>query len=154
MEVNQLKRSFLEYAGLLFREGFLDGQFSQLQLLQDETNPDFVVEVVSLFFDDSDRLLNELFAALDEHSVDFKKLDAHVHQFKGSSASIGALRVKNSCIAFRNLCAEQNAEGCLKCLKHINQEYMLLKTKLQGLFRLKQQIVAVGGTIPILSVFV
>ncbi|EOY03503.1 Uncharacterized protein TCM_018597 [Theobroma cacao] len=48
---------------LLVRE-FLDGQFLPLQELQDEGNPDFVVEVVSLFFDDSKKLLNDLTIAL------------------------------------------------------------------------------------------
>ncbi|KAJ6722023.1 HISTIDINE-CONTAINING PHOSPHOTRANSFER PROTEIN 1 [Salix viminalis] len=41
-------------------KGFLDAQFQQLQLLQDESNPDFVAEVVSLFFEDSERLLTGL----------------------------------------------------------------------------------------------
>lgn len=29
--------------------GFLDHQFMQLQMLQDESNPDFVAEVIDLF---------------------------------------------------------------------------------------------------------
>jgi histidine-containing phosphotransfer protein len=45
-------------------KGFLDAQFQQLQLLQDESNPDFVAEVVSLFFEDSERLLSDLTFAL------------------------------------------------------------------------------------------
>lgn len=45
-------------------KGFLDGQFLQLQQLQDENNPEFVVEVVSLFFEDSERLLKDLSFAL------------------------------------------------------------------------------------------
>ncbi|KAK6122971.1 hypothetical protein DH2020_043288 [Rehmannia glutinosa] len=110
--------------------GFLDGQFSQLQLLQDESNPDFVFEVVSLFFEDSERLLNDL-----------------------TIAFIGAQRVKNTCIAFRNVCVEQNAEGCLICLQQVKQEYLLVKTKLEALLRLEQQIVAAGGAIPMLNDF-
>lgn len=45
-------------------KAFLDEQFNQLQQLQDENNPDFVVEVVSLFFKDSERLVDELTKAL------------------------------------------------------------------------------------------
>jgi histidine-containing phosphotransfer protein len=42
----------------------LDEQFTQLQQLQDESNPQFVSEVVSLFFEDSGRLLEELTESL------------------------------------------------------------------------------------------
>ncbi|KAK8576312.1 hypothetical protein V6N13_090786 [Hibiscus sabdariffa] len=99
--------------------GFLDEQFKQLR---DENNPDFLVETVSLFFEDSERLLHELTKALEQHSIDFKRVDAHVHQLKGSSSSIGAPRVKNSCTA---VCEEQNVEGLDE-----------------------QQIVSAGGSIP------
>ncbi|KAH6755513.1 histidine-containing phosphotransmitter 1 [Perilla frutescens var. hirtella] len=152
MEV-QLQRSYLEYTNALFREGFLDGQFVQLQLLRDDSNPDFVVEVVTLFFEDSERILNELSRALDDQNVDFKKIDANVHQLKGSSSSIGAQRVRNSCIAFRNFCDEQNVEGCLRCLQQVKQEYLLVKAKLEALIRLEQQIVTAGGVVPTLNEF-
>ncbi|KAL3505812.1 hypothetical protein ACH5RR_031194 [Cinchona calisaya] len=148
MDVGQLQRSFLEYTASLFRDGFLDGQFSQLQQLQDESNPEFVFEVVSLFFEDSEKLINDLTRALDQQNVEFKKVDAHVHQLKGSSSSIGAQRVKNTCIAFRNCCEEQNIEECLRCLQQIKHEYLLLKNKFETLFSLEQQIIAAGGAIP------
>nr|GLL27579.1 hypothetical protein DM860_000752 [Ipomoea trifida] len=45
-------------------KGFLDAQFSQLQQRQDESNATFVTEVVTLFFEDSERLLNDLNTAL------------------------------------------------------------------------------------------
>ncbi|GMN25171.1 hypothetical protein TIFTF001_000843 [Ficus carica] len=109
--VVQLQKQLVDYTASLFNEGFLDDQFNQLQQLQDESNPDFVVEVVSLFFEDSERLLNELAKALDQQNTDFKKVDAHVHQLKGSSSSIGAQRVQRVCIAFRNYCDAQNIEG-------------------------------------------
>jgi hypothetical protein len=38
----------------------LDEQFNQLQQLQDESNPNFLEEVVSLFFEDSQRILENM----------------------------------------------------------------------------------------------
>ncbi|PRQ39012.1 putative signal transduction histidine kinase, phosphotransfer (Hpt) domain-containing protein [Rosa chinensis] len=151
MEVGQMQRQWVDYTKSLFLEGLLDGQFLQLQQLQDESNPDFVVEVVSLFFDDSEKLLNDITRALEQPSVDFKKIGAHVHQFKGSSSSVGAQRVKNGCIPFRNFCEEQNIEGCIRCLQQLKQEYYLVKNKLETLFAMEQQIVAAGGSIPMLE---
>ncbi|KAJ4954394.1 hypothetical protein NE237_011177 [Protea cynaroides] len=151
MDVNQMERRLVDYTASLFREGLLDDQFTQLQQLQDESNPDFVVEVVSVFFEDSERLLNDLGRTLDQQIVDFKKVHDHVHQLKGSSSSIGAQRVKNGCIAFRNFCEEHNIEGCLKCLQQVKQEYFLVKNKLESLFRLEQQILAAGGSIPMME---
>ncbi|KAK7303183.1 hypothetical protein RJT34_14085 [Clitoria ternatea] len=149
MEVGQMRRQWVDYTNSLITEGFLDGQFLQLLQLQDENNPDFVVEVVSLFFEDSERLLKDLTFALDQQQgVDFKKVDAHVHQLKGSSSSIGAQRVKNACINFRNFCEEQNIDACLGCLQQVKQEYCHVKNKLETLFRLEQQIVTAGGSIP------
>ncbi|XP_039128255.1 histidine-containing phosphotransfer protein 1 [Dioscorea cayenensis subsp. rotundata] len=148
MEVVQLQGRFIDFISSLFREGFLDDQFTQLQQLQDESNPEFVMEVVSLFFEDSERLLNELTSTLEQQVVDFKKVDAHVHQLKGSSASIGAQRVKNVCVAFRNFCEAGDREGCLRCLQQVKHEYSLVKNKLETVFKLEQQIVQAGGSIP------
>ncbi|KAF5462572.1 hypothetical protein F2P56_018563 [Juglans regia] len=140
----QLQRQLREHSAFLRKEGYLDDQFEQLQKLQDESSPDFVVEVVSIFFDDSEKLLNNLAKALEQKAVDFKQVDAHVHQFKGSSASIGAMRVKNVCIEFRNYCEAQNIEECLTCMQKLQFEYSVLKNQLEYLFRLEQQIRAAG----------
>ncbi|KDP23569.1 hypothetical protein JCGZ_23402 [Jatropha curcas] len=144
----QLQRQLVDYTASLFNEGILDEQFTQLQQLQDESNPDFVFEVVSLFFEDSERLLNELTKALDQQTVDFKRIDAHVHQLKGSSSSIGAQRVQKVCITFRNYCDEKNTEGCQKCLQQVKYEYNLVKTKLETLFKLERQVLSAGGSLP------
>ncbi|KAL0348737.1 UNVERIFIED_CONTAM: Histidine-containing phosphotransfer protein 1 [Sesamum angustifolium] len=153
MEVDQLRRTFHLYRASLFNEGFLDEQFVQLQQLQDESNPGLWLKWCPLFFEDSERLLNDLRKALDQENVDFRKIDAHVHQLKGSSSSIGAQRVRDACIAFRDFCDERNIderniEACLKCLQQVREEYLLVKTKLEALLRLEQQIVAAGGASP------
>ncbi|KAA8540497.1 hypothetical protein F0562_024584 [Nyssa sinensis] len=44
----------------LFHQGVLDEQFLQLQQLQDETSPNFVSEVVNIFFHESEKLLRNL----------------------------------------------------------------------------------------------
>uniref|UniRef100_A0A5B7AJV7 Histidine-containing phosphotransfer protein n=1 Tax=Davidia involucrata TaxID=16924 RepID=A0A5B7AJV7_DAVIN len=149
--IGQLQRQFVDYTTSLYRDGFLDDQFTQLQKLQDESNPDFVLEVVNLFFEDSEKLLNNLATALQQQSVDYKLVDAYVHQFKGSSSSIGAQRVKNKCAAFRNYCEEKNLEGCVRCLQQVKHEYYLVKSKLETLFRLEQQILAAGGSVPMMA---
>lgn len=123
----------------------------QLQKLQDESNPDFVFEVVSLFFEDSEKIISNLSAALQQQVVDFQQVDTHVHQFKGSSSSIGAQRVKNACMPFKSFCEEKNIEGCVQCLQHMKHEYFFVKNKLESLLRLEQQILAAGGKIPHLS---
>ncbi|OIW13838.1 hypothetical protein TanjilG_31727 [Lupinus angustifolius] len=143
----QLQRQLFDYTNSLFHEGFLDEQFNQLQQLQDESNPDFVVEVVTLFFEDAERLLNELTNTLSQENIDFKRLDAHVHQLKGSSSSIGAQRIHTVCISFRNSCEEQNVEGCLKSLQQVKQEYSTVKSKLETLFKMEKQILAAGGSV-------
>ncbi|KAI5326518.1 hypothetical protein L3X38_035592 [Prunus dulcis] len=146
--VSQLQKQLVDYTASLFDEAFLDEQFNQLQQLQDENNPDFVVEVVSLFFKDSERLMDELSKALDQQTVDFKLVDKNVHQLKGSSSSIGVQRVQRACIAFRDCSEEQNVEGCLKSLQHVKHEYYLVKNKLETLFNLQKQILAAGGPLP------
>eukprot|EP00268_Persea_americana_P056361 TRINITY_DN6640_c1_g1_i1.p1 TRINITY_DN6640_c1_g1~~TRINITY_DN6640_c1_g1_i1.p1 ORF type:complete len:129 (+),score=43.44 TRINITY_DN6640_c1_g1_i1:341-727(+) len=128
MEVGQLQARLIDLTSSLYSEGFLDEQFTQLQQLQDESNPDFVFEVASLFFDDSEKLLNNL-----------------------GMAFVGAQRVRNACIAFRNLCEEKDREGCLACLQQVKHEFSLVKSKLESLLDLEQQILAAGGLIPMME---
>ncbi|PKI70571.1 histidine-containing phosphotransfer protein 1-like [Punica granatum] len=147
--LDQLLRQYVEYMESLRRESILDDQFTQLQKLQDESNPDFIDEVITLFFQDSERLICSMGTALAKRNVDYKQVDDDVHQLKGSSSSIGAARVKNLCVFFRDCCEAKNLEKCYRCLQEVQQECVLLKNKLNTLFMLQKQIVAAGGSIPV-----
>ncbi|XP_074558749.1 histidine-containing phosphotransfer protein 1-like isoform X2 [Curcuma longa] len=126
----------------MFSEGLLDQQFQQLQMLQDASNPDFVSEVITLFCKDSEIILAELTKLLDQPVVDFQKVDAYVHQLKGSSSSVGANNVKLACIHFRQFYEENNKEGCFSSLNAMEREYFRLKDKLGTMLQLEQRIQA------------
>uniref|UniRef100_M1DTC7 Histidine-containing phosphotransfer protein n=1 Tax=Solanum tuberosum TaxID=4113 RepID=M1DTC7_SOLTU len=65
---------------------YVDEQFIELEELQDDATPNFVEEVVTLFCNDSARLIHNIDQSLEEHPLHFAKLDNYMHQFKGSSS--------------------------------------------------------------------
>ncbi|XP_020533847.1 histidine-containing phosphotransfer protein 4 isoform X1 [Jatropha curcas] len=124
----------------LFDQGLLDEQFLQLEELQDDANPNFVEEVVTLYYRDSARLILNIEQALERKPLDFNKLDSLMHQFKGSSSSIGAKKVKAECTLFREYCRAGNREGCFKTFQQLKREYAALKKKLEAYFQLARQV--------------
>eukprot|EP00271_Cylindrocystis_brebissonii_P012872 TRINITY_DN3237_c1_g3_i1.p1 TRINITY_DN3237_c1_g3~~TRINITY_DN3237_c1_g3_i1.p1 ORF type:complete len:167 (+),score=61.56 TRINITY_DN3237_c1_g3_i1:341-841(+) len=148
LEIARLQRQLAELTDEMFAEGLLDDQFTQLQQLQDESNPEFVGEVVELFFEDSEKLLEDLTAEMELEPMDFEKVDAHVHQFKGSSSSVGASRVKGVCVTFRNFCDEKDSEGCRNSLVEVKREFKLVKEQLERMLKLEEKILAKGGVLP------
>ncbi|PON54354.1 Histidine phosphotransferase [Parasponia andersonii] len=139
MERNQLRRQIAVMRQTLFDQGFLDEQFIQLEELQDDTNPNFVEEVATLYYRDSSRLIHSLEQALEKSPLDFNKLDNYLHQLKGSSTSIGAKKVKAECTQFREYCRTGNGEGCIRTFQQLKKEYALLKKKLETYFQMARQ---------------
>lgn len=126
-------------------EGVLDEQFQQLMQLQDEGNPDFVAEVVQLYFDDSVSKIEKIQSMLTTAAPDFNELDQLVHQFKGSSASLGAQMIAQLCVRLREMCQHQNAGGCQQLVFQIREAFSLLKQKLEVFIQMethKKQLLA------------
>ncbi|KAL6334113.1 hypothetical protein AAG906_004544 [Vitis piasezkii] len=143
---DRLRADMNRLLALLFHQGVLDEQFLQLQQLQDETSPNFVSEVVNIYFHESEKLLRNLRGLLmDREFSDYKKMGIHLNQFMGSSSSIGAKRVRNVCVAFRAASEQNNRAGCLRALELVEHEYCYLKNKLHELFQLEQQRVLAAG---------
>nr|CAB3481723.1 unnamed protein product [Digitaria exilis] len=114
--------------------------FQQLKELEDPSTPEFLSEVVTLFCEDGERIIGELARLLERPSVDFDRVDAFVHQLKGSSASVGAQKVKNRCIQLRDFCQQRNRDGCLKTLESVRAEFYDLRGKFQTMLQLERQI--------------
>ncbi|KAG1346199.1 pseudohistidine-containing phosphotransfer protein 6 [Cocos nucifera] len=148
-------------------QGVLDEQFMQLQQLQDESSPNFVSEVISIYFRESEKLLKNvrsLLSALhlirtfvanwrvmflshraDRECTDYRKIGIHLNQLMGSSSSVGAKRVRTVCLAFRAASEHRSWSGCLRSLEVLEHEYCYLKTKLHELFQMEQQRVMAAG---------
>jgi len=137
--LTQIDASIEELLLQLGQEGLLDDQFSQLRQLQDESNPDFVQEVVELYFEDSATKLEKLNSKLQDTTPDYNAIDQLVHQFKGSSASFGAQAIAQACGKFRELCQQQNRAGCQTLLQQITLSFHALKSRLDTFMHLEKQ---------------
>jgi histidine-containing phosphotransfer protein len=129
----------------LQQEGVLDEQFSQLMQLQDASNPDFVQEVVQLYFEDSVQKIERVGTVVAAPQPDYNELDQIVHQFKGSSASLGASRIAQLCVKFREACQQTNQPTCQQLLAEIREAYGLLRDKLAAFVSLERQIKQLGN---------
>lgn len=137
--LDQINANIEQLLYQLSQEGLLDDQFSQLRQLQDESNPDFVQEVVELYFEDSVAKMDKLNTKLQDSDPDYNAIDQLVHQFKGSSASFGAPEISQSCARLRELCQEQDRNGCQLLLQHINSSFQALKSRLDIFLQLEGQ---------------
>ena len=72
-------------------------------------------------------------------SVDFKELDQLVHQFKGSSASLGAHQLALLCVSLRKSCLAQNVEVCRNILVEVQSGFIALKARLDAFLLLERQ---------------
>uniref|UniRef100_A0A0D9XAU0 Histidine-containing phosphotransfer protein n=1 Tax=Leersia perrieri TaxID=77586 RepID=A0A0D9XAU0_9ORYZ len=80
--------------------------------------------------------LNALVNNMEKPNVDFDRVDSYVHQLKGSSASVGAQKVKNTCIQFREFCQQRSRDGCLKTLDLVRTEFYDLRSKFQAMLQI------------------
>ncbi len=80
-------------------------------------------------------------------SPEYNELDQLVHQFKGSSASLGAQLIAQLCIRLREQCQQRDCAGCVHTHQQIVAAYADLHTKLQQFLQLeaqRKQLLAAG----------
>ncbi|GMP34514.1 hypothetical protein CsSME_00007350 [Camellia sinensis var. sinensis] len=129
LSMDRLRDDMNRLLALLFHQGVLDEQFLQLQQLQDESSPNFVSEVVNIYFHESEKLLRNLRGLLlqEREFSDYTKVGIHLNQ------------VRNICVAFRAASEQNNRTACLRALELLEHEYCYLKNKLHELFQIEQQ---------------
>uniref|UniRef100_A0ACD6ALA2 Uncharacterized protein n=1 Tax=Avena sativa TaxID=4498 RepID=A0ACD6ALA2_AVESA len=128
--------STLRDAAILLDAGLLDDNFKQLQEIVDDK---FLVDVITLFCKDGERIIGELAKQLEKTCVDFNKTVDFVHQLRGSSATVGARRVNNNCNQLHEFCREKSRDGCLKTLDALKNNFYDLRSKFQTMIQLEQQ---------------
>lgn len=111
---------------------------SPLLVTQDESNPDFVSEVATLYFTDSadklDRLLARLTAtgaAAAPPPPPWPEVDAAIHQFKGASASFGAAAVVAGCVRAREACAAGDGGAVVGLLTATRDAFTDLRRRME-----------------------
>jgi len=77
--------------------------------------------------------IRRMLAAAPPHEPDYAELDQLVHQFKGSSASLGAKALTHLCVQLRSACGEHNRQGCALIAQQMEEAYQVLRVKLQEL---------------------
>lgn len=118
--------------------GILDDQFVQLQSLQDESNPDFVVDLIHLYHADASKKMQQIEELLNQAESSHQQLDACVHQFKGSSASFGAAEMTKICIEFREASHRGDMQTCRGIVAQMREAYGRLQTVLNEFERLEK----------------
>uniref|UniRef100_A0A453FF38 Histidine-containing phosphotransfer protein n=1 Tax=Aegilops tauschii subsp. strangulata TaxID=200361 RepID=A0A453FF38_AEGTS len=69
-----------------------------------------------------------------------------MQQLKGSCSSIGASRMKNECMSFRDNCGQRSVEGsCMGSLQKLKREHAILRQKLESYFQLLRQVGPAGA---------
>ncbi|XP_038699524.1 pseudo histidine-containing phosphotransfer protein 5-like [Tripterygium wilfordii] len=91
-----------------FDEGILDKQFCMLQELEDEGNPDFVEEVITLFIRDSTKII----------------------------ATVEQMMVRTQVELTRTCLVQRNMQGASAALDNLKREQAIFKAKLEHYFKM------------------
>ncbi|KAK1578066.1 hypothetical protein Q3G72_027206 [Acer saccharum] len=111
MDREHLRQQIATMRQSMFDEGILDQYFIQLEQLERDGIPDFAEDLTAVYFRDTSQRLAFVEEEMEKTSYDFEKVERRLYQLKGSSASIGAIRVINAVKQALQFFHEGNIEG-------------------------------------------
>jgi PAS domain S-box-containing protein len=132
------------------RESIIDETtFLELQDMIGTDTPEFLVQLLEIFFEDSASLIVSLEDAI--ATQDAEKVQQSAHTLKSSSASFGAQK-------FANLCEEVETLGCKgqlakaeELLETVRQEYERVKMALHRKVLINDQLSVTSDQLPVIS---
>jgi PAS domain S-box-containing protein len=98
---------------------------SSLRELQSENEADFLTELIDLFLEDSTVLMDEMRAAV--VGGDAEGLRQAMHTLKGSSGSLGAMKLSKMCVEAELMGRSGRLEGMRELLPQLELEYTLAR---------------------------
>lgn len=121
---------------LVFRleeQGSLDGQFKRILQLPDESNPNFVSEVVELFMTNTEKHLKQMQELLQKDQPDLEAVSQLLILMKGSNETFGARALTNLCVQLQEACQKKSTAECRALLGSQENEFSTLRREL-GMF--------------------
>ncbi|HIQ36819.1 MAG TPA: response regulator [Desulfocapsa sulfexigens] len=100
-----------------------------IKTLQIADEPDLLSEVITTFLAATDKILNELNSALQQHET--TTIKRHAHTLKSSSAGVGALSLSDVSRSLEYSCETNSSELNKELVSKIEAEYNLVKTALE-----------------------
>ncbi|XP_062090897.1 pseudo histidine-containing phosphotransfer protein 5-like isoform X1 [Humulus lupulus] len=140
MESSPLRQQIATMRQSLFDEKMLDEHYLIVEQLEDENNPNFAEEIMTMYFRDSTQLIANLEQALEKPTYDFIVTEKHLHKLLGSSGSIGANQVSIEVNQMRKCTREHDIERMKTTLQQVKKEHEKLRGRIEPYFQLLRQV--------------
>ncbi|XP_024012642.1 pseudo histidine-containing phosphotransfer protein 5 [Eutrema salsugineum] len=122
-----------------FDEGYLNCQYTQIEALEKDKNPHFIVEVITLYFRDSPNVIAALEHELEREPKEVPKITKCILRLISSTACIGAIKISSELTKANTFLQAGNIEGIKAALRDIKKEHSELRAKFETYFQLMRQ---------------
>lgn len=128
--MSAISKQIEQFVFRLEEQGSLDGQFKQILQLPDESNPNFVPEVVELFVTNTEKNLKQMHGHLQTEQPEFEAMSQLLILMKGRNETFGARALTNLCVKFQDECQKKSAVECRALLGNQEKELSILKREM------------------------
>ncbi|KAG7551272.1 HPT domain superfamily [Arabidopsis thaliana x Arabidopsis arenosa] len=113
-------------------QGYLNNQYTQLEALAKDTNPNFIIEIITLYFRDSPNVIASLEHELERDPIEVPMITKCILRI-GASKVFEELKKANTSLKAGNI------EGIKVALGDIKKEHSELRAKFETYFQLMRQ---------------